>query len=101
MKLSAQQIKKLQRSGAKVKRTARPAKSAPKEKEVPVVVPPAQVSVTAPPMPKMPDYGQELKTLISTLDNRLEKPRRPWRIKVNRDRTGFAESYDVIPLEAD
>lgn len=98
MKMPAEQIRKLQSGGAKVKRT----KAAPAEKESKVPAPKVVVaSGAAPPMPKIPDYGKELRTLISTLDNRLQRTRVPWRIKVNRTNSGLAESYDVIPLEID
>lgn len=98
MKMPAEQIQKLKNGGAKVKRTKATPKAVEKESKVPapkVVV----ASGTAP--PRIPDYSNEIKALISTLDKRLQRTRVPWRIKVNRTRSGLAESYDVIPLEID
>lgn len=90
--MRADEIKRLENGGAKVKRTPKaPAVKAPEPK--------VETPIQFPHYPEIPDYGKELKVLIHTLDNRLNKTRVPWRIIVNRSRSGLAESYDVIPLE--
>ena len=95
MKLSTKQIEKLRKGGARVKRTEKPKPEIKEEKAAP-----PQVNVAAPTQ-EIPDYGPELKELIASLDNKLDRPRMPWRIKVNRTRSGLAESYDLIPIETD
>lgn len=98
-RMSKAQLDRIAAQGGEVRRTPKPpVKAKTPEQKI-------ETPMQFPHYPEIPDYSGELKQLVKTLGEKLVvqsgKPRRPWRIKVNRDSRGLAETYDVIPIGED
>ena len=94
-RISKKVLDDVQARGGEVKRRAR----SPAPPEKPAEKPPNPKPPETKLVPGTTDLAPVTKKLgdIATV---LGKERKPWRINVNRDARGFAQSYDLIPIES-
>ena len=94
--MSKEAIAKLQDGGARVKREKRPPKVVEKPASPPTVREKTEVKVVQVDMSKQAEI---LSQQLDALETLVSQKRKPWRITINRGRSGLTESYDILPLE--